>query len=156
MTTTTAALDADGRDQAEIAGILQQMIAAWNRGDGDGFAAPFTETADFVAFEGTHLKGREEIAGFHREIFATVVKGTRLEGGVRFIRLLTADVGVMHSWVTFVTLPGRGEPTRGRLSMQLYVVVRTEAGWRAEAVQNARQLTLEQQRLLDDADAVVG
>jgi hypothetical protein len=36
--------------------------------------------ADFVAFEGTHLKGRQELASFHRPIFGTVVKGSRLEG----------------------------------------------------------------------------
>jgi pyruvate/2-oxoglutarate dehydrogenase complex dihydrolipoamide dehydrogenase (E3) component len=34
------------------------MIDAWNRGSGEGFAAPFSETADFITFEGTHLKGR--------------------------------------------------------------------------------------------------
>ena len=34
------------------------MIDAWNAGNGAAFAAPFSDTADFIAFEGTHLKGR--------------------------------------------------------------------------------------------------
>jgi uncharacterized protein (TIGR02246 family) len=137
------------RDLAEIGEIPLQMVAAWNRGDADGFAAPFTDTADFIAFEGSHLEGRDEIAAFHRQIFATVVKGTRLEGGVRFVRLLTPDLAVMHSWARYANLPGEDESSGGRLSMQLYVVVRTDAGWRAEAVQNARQLTPQQQERLD-------
>jgi uncharacterized protein (TIGR02246 family) len=153
MTTTTADLRIVERDRAEIEDILTQTIAAWNRSDGDQFAAPFTDTADFVAFEGTHLKGRDEIAAFHREIFATAVQGTRLDGGVRFVRLLTPDVAVMHSWVTYVNLPGKEEPTRGRLSMQLYVITRTDGGWRGEAMLNARQLTLDQQQRLDDIEA---
>jgi uncharacterized protein (TIGR02246 family) len=109
------------RDEALLADIPMQMVAAWNRSDADAFAAPFTDTADFVAFEGTHLRGREEIAAFHRQIFATVVKGTDLEGGVRFVRLLEADRAVIHSWVRYTNLPGVQPPTPGRDSMQLFV-----------------------------------
>ena len=67
-------------DEKAIRAIHQRMIDAWNTGDGAAFAAPFTEDADFVAFEGTHLKGRQEITSFHQRICDTVVKGSRLEG----------------------------------------------------------------------------
>ena len=50
-TTQTAA------DEEAIRAIHQRMIDAWNAGDAVAFAAPFTDEADFVAFEGTHLKG---------------------------------------------------------------------------------------------------
>ncbi len=50
QTTTTA-------DESAIRTFHRQMIDAWNRGSGEDFAAPFSETADFIAFEGTHLKG---------------------------------------------------------------------------------------------------
>ena len=73
-------------DEAAIRAIPEHMIDAWNRGSADDFAAPFVDDADFVAFEGTHLKGREQIAAFHRRAFDTVVKGSRLEGAVRFVR----------------------------------------------------------------------
>jgi hypothetical protein len=49
-------------DEAQLSDIPLQMIEAWNRGDAEAFAAPFSETADFIAFEGTHLHGRSEIA----------------------------------------------------------------------------------------------
>jgi hypothetical protein len=34
--------------------------------------APFTDAADFVVFERTHLKGRQQIASFTQQIFDTV------------------------------------------------------------------------------------
>jgi uncharacterized protein (TIGR02246 family) len=48
------------------------MIDAWNTGDSLAFAAPFTDDADFVVFEGTHLKGRQQIASLTQQIFDTV------------------------------------------------------------------------------------
>jgi uncharacterized protein (TIGR02246 family) len=141
------------RDEAELGRIPLQLIEAWNRGDSDAFAAPFTDDADFVAFEGTHLRGRAEIAAFHRDLFATVVKDTRLEGAVRFVRRVTPDVAVVHAWAQYTNLPGLDEPVPGRVSMQLFVAVNRNGVWRAAAVQNSRQLNLEQQGVLDQLDA---
>jgi uncharacterized protein (TIGR02246 family) len=81
-------------DEKAIRAIPQRMIDAWNKGSGEAFAAPFTENADFVAFEGTHLKGRQEIASFHQQIFDTVVKGSRLEGEVKFVSFLNPQLAV--------------------------------------------------------------
>jgi hypothetical protein len=63
-------------DEAAITAIPLQMADAWNQGSGEAFAAPFTEVADFVIFEGTHLKGRREIASFHQQVFDTVIRGS--------------------------------------------------------------------------------
>jgi hypothetical protein len=38
--------------------------------------------------------------------------------------------------------------------MQLYVVTKRDGEWRAEAVLNARRVTLERQFFLDDVDAL--
>ena len=43
-------------DEGSISSIPRQMIEAWNKGSGEDFAAPFTEQADFSAFEGTQMK----------------------------------------------------------------------------------------------------
>jgi uncharacterized protein (TIGR02246 family) len=140
-------------DEHAIGAIHQRMIDAWNAGDGAAFAAPFTEDADFVAFEGTHLKGREEIASFHEQIFKTVVKGSRLEGEVKLVRLLSPAVAVMHSAVR-VTLPGHTEPSPSRDSMQLTLVTKSDGEWRGRALMNARRLTIERQLFLDDIDSL--
>jgi uncharacterized protein (TIGR02246 family) len=140
-------------DEDAIRAIHQRMIDAWNAGDGAAFAAPFTDDADFVAFEGTHLKGRQEIALFHQRIFDTVVKGSRLEGEVKFVRLLSPMLAVMHS-VVRLTLRGQTEASPSRDSMQLTVVTKRDADWRGEGLMNARRLTMERQLFLDDIDSL--
>jgi uncharacterized protein (TIGR02246 family) len=140
-------------DEAAIGTIHLQMIDAWNKGSGKGFAASFTEDADFVAFEGTHLKGRREIASFHQQIFNTVVKGSRLQGEVKFVRFLSPQLAVMHGAVR-VTLPGQTEPSPGRDSMQIFVVMKRDGDWCVEALLNARRLTMERQLFLDAFDSL--
>jgi len=140
-------------DEDAIRGIHQQMINAWNTGSGAAFAAPFTTDADFVVFEGTHLKGRQEIASFTQEIFDTVVKGSHLEGEVKFVRFLGPKLAVMHSVVSTI-LPGHTEAAPGRDSMQMYVVTNHDGEWQAEAILNARRLTMDRQFFLDDFDSL--
>jgi uncharacterized protein (TIGR02246 family) len=52
-------------DEDAIRAIHQRMIDAWNAGDGAAFAAPFTDEADLVVWDGTHLKERQQIASFN-------------------------------------------------------------------------------------------
>jgi uncharacterized protein (TIGR02246 family) len=84
-------------DQAAILALYQQMIDGWNKGSGDAFAASFAEDGDLVGFDGTYLKGRQQIALFHQQLFDTFVKGSRLVGKVRSVRFVTSDVAVMHA-----------------------------------------------------------
>ena len=116
---TTQTPHPSAADEDAIRAIHQQMIDAWNRGSGEAFAAPFTDDANFVAFEGTHLKGRQEVATFHQRIFDTLVKGSRLEGEVKFVRFLSPQLAVMHSVVKTI-LPGQAEASPGRDSMQMF------------------------------------
>lgn len=140
-------------DDASVRAFPQQMIEAWNAGDGAAFAAPFSDTADFIAFEGTHLKGRRAIAAFHQERFDTELAGTRLEGEVKFVRFLQRRVAVMHARAS-TYLAGRAQTTPSRESMQLFVAVKRSAEWRVESLLNARQLTLEQQFFADDFESL--
>lgn len=153
MSSQTSQRQTSNPDEAAIRAIPLQMVDAWNKGSGEGFAAPFTEDADFVAFEGTHLKGNREIASFHQQIFDTVVKGTRLEGEAKFVRFLNSELAVMHA-IARVTLPGQSKPSPSRDSMQLFVVRKRDGDWRVEGLLNARRLTLERQYFLDDFDAL--
>jgi len=43
-------------DEGAIRAVHQRMIEAWNAGDAAAFAAPFTDEANFIAFEETHLR----------------------------------------------------------------------------------------------------
>jgi uncharacterized protein (TIGR02246 family) len=140
-------------DEDAIRAIHQRMIDAWNAGDGAAFAAPFTDDADFIAWEGTHLQGRQEIAAFTQRVFDTVVTGSRLEGEVQFVRLLSPVCAVMHS-VVRMAFRGQTATSLSRDSMELTVVTKRDGAWRGEGLLNARRLTMDRQRLLDDMDAL--
>ena len=138
-------------DEKAIRSIHYRMIEACNAGDAVAFLASFRDDADFVAFEGTHLKGREQMLTFHQRIFDTVVKGSRMEGEVKFVRFVGPTLAVMHSTVTYA-LRGQTRASRARDSMQLTVVTKRDGEWRAEALMNARRVTLEDQDFVDGID----
>jgi len=139
----------DSYDETIIKDIIARMIDAWNRGDAEEFAAPFTAGADFIAFEGTHLKGRDQIREFHQRLFASELKGTRLEGAPKFVHFLGPAVAVMHAWGT-TTLKGQTNASPSRDSMQLFVVTKQEGEWLCDAMLNARRITMEQQIFQDE------
>jgi len=141
-------MQSESYDETTIKDFLAQMIDGWNRGDAAEFAAPFAKGADFIAFEGTHLKGRDEIIEFHQRLFDSELRGTRLEGGVNFVRFLGPALAVMHAWGT-TTLAGQTNASPSRDSMQLFVVTKRDGEWRFDAMLNARRITMEQQLFQD-------
>ena len=84
-------------DEAAVRALYQQLIDGWNEGSGEAFALPFAEDGDLVAFDGTHFKGRSEIVPFHQQLFQTYLKGTRLVGNVKDVRVLNNDVALIHA-----------------------------------------------------------
>ena len=124
-------------DEAAVRDLYQELMDGWNRGSGDAFAAAFTDDGDLVAFDGTHFKGREEIAPFHRELFERWMKGTRLVGEVKDVRFLSPDVALMHA-IGGTVMRGKSEPSPERDSIQTLVAVRQDDKWRLAAFQNTR------------------
>jgi uncharacterized protein (TIGR02246 family) len=55
-------------DEVDVRALYQQMMDAWNTGSGEAYAAPFAEDGDLIGFDGTHFKGRREIAPFHQRL----------------------------------------------------------------------------------------
>jgi hypothetical protein len=72
---------------------------------------------------------------------------------VKFAHRLGPALAVMHS-VVRVTLHGQTDPSPGRDSMQLTMVTKRTGEWRAEALMNARRLTIDRQLFLDDLDSL--
>jgi uncharacterized protein (TIGR02246 family) len=128
---------ANHADEAAVRALYQELMDGWNRGSGDTFAAVFTEDGDLVAFDGTHFKGREEIAPFHQELFDKWLKGSRLVGRVEDVRFLSPDVALMHA-VGSTVMRGKSEPSPERDSIQTLVAVRQDGEWRLAAFQNTR------------------
>jgi len=138
MPTRQEAAANDSADEAAVRALYQQLMDGWNQGSGEAFAAVFTEDGDLVGFDGTHFKGRQEIAPFHQQLFDKWLKGSRLVGQVKDVRFLSPDIAVMHA-VGGTVMRGKSEPTPERDSIQTLVATRQEGDeWRLAAFQNTR------------------
>jgi uncharacterized protein (TIGR02246 family) len=124
-------------DEAAVRALYQQLMDGWNQGSGDAFAAAFTEDGDLIGFDGTHFKGRQEIAPFHQQLFDKWLKGSRLVGEVKDVRFLSPDVALMHA-VGGTVMRGKTDPVPERDSIQTLVAIRQDGEWRLAAFQNTR------------------
>jgi uncharacterized protein (TIGR02246 family) len=80
------ALDAD--DDAAIRALIDAQTAAWNAGDGRGYAADFAPSGTFVNVVGQRHVGREAFAQRHVEILRGFFRGSVLVPDVRRLRRL--------------------------------------------------------------------
>ena len=124
-------------DEAIICKLYQQMIDGWNAGNGDAFAAPYTDDSDFIGFDGTHMKGCQEIASFHQMLFDKFLKGSRLIGKIRGIRFVTTDVAMMIA-VGGTIMAGQSDIEPERNSIHTIVAIKRDNNWYFTAFQNSR------------------
>jgi uncharacterized protein (TIGR02246 family) len=122
---------------AELRATVDHMYRAWDRNDAAAYAAFFTDDSDYVAFDGTRLRGRAANEALHARLFAGVLRGTRIVGEVDDIRVLTPDVALLHTHGA-VLFPWQDRAPRSRASIQTMVAVRTQDGWRFSAFHNTR------------------
>jgi uncharacterized protein (TIGR02246 family) len=124
-------------DEPAVRALYQRLMDGWNQGSGAAFAAVFTEDGDLVAFDGTHLEGRERIASVQQQLFDRFLTGTRLVGSVKGVRFLGPDTAVMHA-VGNTIMRGKSRAAPHRASIQTMVAVRDGDQWRLAAFQNTR------------------
>jgi uncharacterized protein (TIGR02246 family) len=145
-------------DEAAIRALYQQLIDGWNASSGNAFAAPFEEDGDLVGFDGTHLKGRQEIGPFQQYLFDMFLKGSRLVGKVRSVRFLTPDVAVMHA-VGGTLMAGQTDLESERNSVMTLVAVKRGGKWALAAFQNTRAAYIarpeESQKLTEELQALL-
>jgi uncharacterized protein (TIGR02246 family) len=122
-------------DSAAIQALFVDLIAAWGRGDGHAYGSLFTDDADYVAFDGSHTKGRRVIAESHQKLFETWLKGTRLTGQIESLRFLSPEVALIHA-TGGTLMPGKDRPVRP--SIQTLVAVKRDGLWRFAAFHNTR------------------
>ena len=117
-----------------------RIADAWAAGDADRYAAWFTEDADYTAFDGNRMAGRQAIADGHRALFAGIMRGSRMTMEPPSIRFVTADVavacvrgGIVMSWQR-----NRTTPSARRRSAVTFVLARRDGAWLTTAFQNTR------------------
>lgn len=124
-------------DEKKIRGLFEQILEGWNKGDGEFYAAPFDEEADYIAFDGSHIKGRAAIASTHQELFDKWVKGSRLVGEIKDIRFLSAETALLQTTGGTI-LKGKDKPAPERDSIQTLVAVKKNGEWKFTAFHNNR------------------
>jgi uncharacterized protein (TIGR02246 family) len=131
--------------------IPARMAEAWARGDAAGFFADFAPDAVMTEFEGTVLRGRDEMIAATQPVFDTVMKGSRLLRAEVHYALVAGDgVGVLHNSFG-IAVAGEQEPPPHRFSMQLFVLAWREDRWQVVALQNSRRVSLATAGLLESA-----
>lgn len=119
-----------GGDDALLRENVRQLEAGWNSKSGAAFAKPFAEDADYVIINGSQIKGRETIAEGHQRIFDTIYKDSTLTLSVKQVRMLRADVAVVH-------VSGHLKSTQGAGDAVITLVMTKENGaWKIAAFQN--------------------
>ena len=92
--------------EARVAGLVDEMQAAWNTHDMKRFAACFAADADFVNVAGAWWRGRDEIEEKHAASHAGRFKDSRMEMQLAAFRDIGAGIGIVHvMW----QLEGHGE-----------------------------------------------
>jgi uncharacterized protein (TIGR02246 family) len=129
--------DSREADKTTIRNLYEQMIDGWNKGSGRIFAAPYTDDSDFIGFDGTYMKGRQEIASFHQMLFDKFLKGSRLIGKIRSIRFVTSDVAVIIA-VGGTVMAGQSDIEPERNSIHSLVAIKRDAKWYLTTFQNSR------------------
>lgn len=137
MNSRTSPPPSPSPDEAAVRALYQQLMDAWNTSSGEAYAAPFAEDGDLIGFDGTHFKGRQEIAPFHQRLFDTHLKGTRLVGQVTSVRFLSPDVALMHA-VGGTVMRGKSAPSPERDSIQTLVATKRGGEWGLAAFHNTR------------------
>ena len=124
-------------DEAKIRALFGDLLGDWGRGDGEAYGSRFTEDADYVAFDGTHTRGRREISTSHQQLFDKYLEGTRLTGCVLSIKFIRKNVALVHATGGTV-MRGKTRPSPERASIQTLVAVRESEEWRFAAFHNCR------------------
>lgn len=125
------------QDEKLIRELFEALCTAWNHADGESYGACFSEDADYVTFNGQHLKGRNAIAESHQELFQGVLKGSSLSGEIVNLRFLTPEVAVFQA-VGAVKLRWQKKVPESRKSINTNVVVKQNGEWKIASFHNCR------------------
>ena len=121
-------------DDAAIREGVRQMESGWNAKSGAEFAKPFAEDADYVVINGMQIKGREAIAQGHQQIFDNVYKESVLSMSVKQVRMLRADVALVH--VSARLKSSRAADAQEGQAVITLVMTKEGGAWKIAAFQN--------------------
>jgi uncharacterized protein (TIGR02246 family) len=126
--TSAAATTREGRT---VTAALDEVYAAWAAGDPDAFVAPYSEHATAV-LPGSYLPDRSAIRATMAEVFAGPLRGSTGVYQVQSVRFPAAEVAIVIS-KGGIQFAGQASPAPETRSVDTWVLVRQDEGWRVEA-----------------------
>lgn len=128
--------------QDSIQPALDALTTAWNRGDGEAFAAACTADVDFVNLLGMHAQGRAAVAAMHDKIFKGPYLDSTLAFSVDKVRPISNDA-------VLAIVPGELQipsgPVQGVVrTVATVLFVRDGSEWRVASFQNTRREATQQ------------
>ncbi len=99
-------------DEAAIRRVLDDEVAAWARGDADGFAKHFAADGTFTNFRGMFFTGREEFRNRHDVTFKGEFRGTKMRQDIVSLRVIGPGVAIAETLVAISDFPS-AEPPAG-------------------------------------------
>jgi uncharacterized protein (TIGR02246 family) len=124
------------QSEEAVRDVMVRLREAWERGDGQAYAALFSEDAQYVTAPGKRLHGRKSIAQSHQEIFNRFFKDTKLGRSYpNTLRPITSDVVLVES-AGSVLFPGETESEISLNGLTTFVLARQANAWRIVSFQN--------------------
>lgn len=124
-------------DRAAIDTLVASLESAWNAADGEAFAAPFADDADFVNIRAEHFRGRQAIAAGHAAILHTIYAGSTNRYTVESARLVAPDIALAHVHAVLDVPSG---PLTGRMhALFSMLLLRAASGWEIASFHNTMQ-----------------
>jgi uncharacterized protein (TIGR02246 family) len=123
-------------DEADVRALYRAIIDGWNADDAAVFAAPFAPDGVVIGFDGSEIRGREDIAAAMAAIFADHETGSYV-GRVRSVRPLAGGEAMLLQAVAGVVPAGEDDLKPELNSAQSLLAERdADAAWRVVLYQN--------------------
>jgi uncharacterized protein (TIGR02246 family) len=129
-------------DEAAIRQIVANLADAWTKGDAKMWADQFTDDADFTAWMGSTIKGREAILRGHDALFTRVYKDTKQRINVDSVRFLSDNVAAVQADATVVKRDAAFPETPHTVFAA--ILVKQNQAWKIAVFHNTRVHTREE------------
>jgi len=128
-------------DEIAIRKIIEDEIAAWNRGDAAAYSRQFAADGTFTNIRGQFFVGHEAFLKQHEVIFQGIFRNTTSQQDIVSLKFIGSDVAVIETLTSVTgmaeTAPGTAPDSKGRLRTRLLqVVARRGAEWWIVAYHN--------------------
>jgi uncharacterized protein (TIGR02246 family) len=121
------------QDQKQIEALYRQFLDGWNNRDAEALAAPCTDDAVLIGFDGSQNIGRADIIATLGQIFADHPTAPYVSK-VREVRLLNPDAAILRAVVGMVP-HGQSDIAAALNAIQTAVASRSDGRWRIALIQ---------------------